>query len=123
MVSAFVDSREAGTVDVRLNPKELGSVQMTLKAQDGGLALAILAERPETLDLMRRHIDQLSAEFRAMGYSDVAFSFGNRDTGAGSSRQETQDRPQVISSGADIEHGEADAGRSKISTGTLDIRL
>lgn len=123
MGSAIAANPEADTVDIRLNPRELGSVQMTLKAQDGGLTLAILADRPETLDLMRRHIDQLSTEFRAMGYSDIAFSFGNRDNGTASSDREMPDQSPTLSQGADIEPGEADARPRKIANGALDIRL
>ncbi|RXL51583.1 flagellar hook-length control protein FliK, partial [Citrobacter sp. AAK_AS5] len=44
-------------VELTLSPEELGRVRMTLTTQDGTLTLAIQAARPETIDLMRRHID------------------------------------------------------------------
>lgn len=66
----------AGSIDVALNPEELGRVRLNLMSQDGVLNVTILAERPETHDLLRRNISMLQADFRALGYADVAFDFG-----------------------------------------------
>jgi flagellar hook-length control protein FliK len=63
-------------VELRLNPDELGHVRLTLLQGDGSISVTIQAERGETLELMRRHIAQLEAEFRDIGYSDIQFSFG-----------------------------------------------
>lgn len=65
-----------GIVDVQLSPEELGRVKLSLTVTDGGMLVAISAERPETLDLMRRHIDFLVREFREQGFTSIHFSFG-----------------------------------------------
>ncbi|WP_171179176.1 flagellar hook-length control protein FliK [Ruegeria sp. HKCCD8929] len=76
-LSAAVSARAgAGVVDITLNPEELGRVSMALSTRDDALILSISSERPETLDLMRRHIAELSTEFRELGYESVAFEFG-----------------------------------------------
>jgi len=62
--------------EIALNPEELGRVRLSLSAGDGAVSLVILAERPETQDLMRRHIESLAQEFRDLGYEDISFSFG-----------------------------------------------
>lgn len=62
-------------VEVTLSPEELGRVRMTLTTVDGGLTLTLVADRPETLDLMRRHIGQLAQDFRDMGFQNLSFSF------------------------------------------------
>ncbi|MCR9127613.1 MAG: flagellar hook-length control protein FliK [Rhodobacteraceae bacterium] len=71
-------------VEVALNPEELGKVQMRVTPQDGAIIVSITVERPETLDLMRRHIDQLAQEYRQMGYDTASFSFrqGGSDDGS-----------------------------------------
>ncbi|MCG7623628.1 flagellar hook-length control protein FliK [Epibacterium sp. Ofav1-8] len=69
-------------VDVSLNPRELGHVNMRLVTTDVGVTVTINAERPETEDLMRRHIQDLAREFKEMGFSDISFQFGS-DTQAG----------------------------------------
>jgi flagellar hook-length control protein FliK len=66
-------------VELQLNPEELGRVRMTLSRDDGSLSVTILAERGETLDLMRRHIDTLAQDFRDAGYGDINFDFGQQD--------------------------------------------
>ncbi|WP_332872689.1 flagellar hook-length control protein FliK [Albibacillus kandeliae] len=63
-------------VEISLSPEELGRVHMTLSTRDTGLVLVVNADRADTLDLMRRHIDQLGQEFRRMGYQDIGFEFG-----------------------------------------------
>lgn len=62
-------------VEVTLSPEELGKVRMTLVTADGTLTLALVADRQPTLDLMRRHIDQLAQDFRALGYQTLNFTF------------------------------------------------
>lgn len=62
-------------VEISLNPKELGRVRMNISVAEIGITVNVIAERPETLDLMRRNIDQLSREFEAMGYDDIGFAF------------------------------------------------
>ncbi|MFN3663730.1 flagellar hook-length control protein FliK [Yoonia sp.] len=65
------------STEIALNPVELGRVRMNIAAHDGALSLHIMVERPETTDLMRRHIETLTEEFHALGYSDVTFSFSD----------------------------------------------
>ncbi|APE44982.1 hypothetical protein BOO69_17385 [Sulfitobacter alexandrii] len=62
-------------VEISLTPEELGRVRLSLSASDSGMIVHVVADRAETLDLMRRHITELSEEFRQLGYADVRFSF------------------------------------------------
>lgn len=70
-------------VEISLNPKELGRVRMNISAVEAGITVTIVTERPETLDLMRRNIDQLVREFQAIGYSDINFAFSEGETHQG----------------------------------------
>ncbi len=121
-MAVAVSQNKAGVTEVALSPQELGRVRMTLTAQDNAMVLTIVAERPETQDLMRRHIDQLNQEFRAMGYQDVAFSFGEgaqaRDRAAGDGEESPssgheelalEDTPSVL--------------RGTLTDAALDLRL
>ncbi|MEP4555056.1 MAG: flagellar hook-length control protein FliK [Tateyamaria sp.] len=66
-------------IEISLNPLELGRVRMFLSASDAGITVNILAERPDTLDLLRRNIDDLGKSFAEMGYEDISFSFQQGD--------------------------------------------
>jgi hypothetical protein len=65
-------------VEVTLSPEELGKVRMTLHTTDSSITVSLQAERPETLDLMRRNIDSLARDFRDLGYSNISFDFGQQ---------------------------------------------
>jgi len=87
-IAVSVSASEGGQTDLRLNPEELGRVRLSLSGGEGILTVSITAERPETADLLRRHIDSLAREFAAMGYEDVGFHFEgetsrDRDQGRG----------------------------------------
>ena len=75
------------SVEIALEPVELGRVRMMVSMAEGGVTLQITAERPETLDLMRRHIETLAEELRRMGYAEVGLSFTTGDSPSEDSRR------------------------------------
>ncbi|MES0862354.1 flagellar hook-length control protein FliK [Ruegeria sp. SCPT10] len=77
MAAAIQARAGSGAIEIALNPEELGRVSIILNGREDGFHLTIAAERPETLDLMRRHIAVLSEEFQKLGYGDLSFDLGN----------------------------------------------
>ncbi|WP_299672771.1 flagellar hook-length control protein FliK [uncultured Roseobacter sp.] len=93
-------------VELSLNPEELGRVRLSISAAESGITVQVLAERPETLDLMRRHIDQLAREFEALGYESINFAFneGQSDNASGDQNETSgQHMAITISGDADTE--------------------
>ena len=84
---AFSRSMDS-TVDLALSPAELGRVRMSIQIHDQIVTLVVTADRPDTADLMRRHMDALAQEFRGMGFAGVSIDVS---TGAGGRRRETDD--------------------------------
>ncbi|WP_323776058.1 flagellar hook-length control protein FliK [Leisingera sp.] len=82
MAEAFAAKGEQ-KVEVSLNPQELGKVKMRVVASETGITIIIQTERPETGDLVRRHIHELAEEFRRLGYEDISFEFSGGQAGAG----------------------------------------
>ena len=76
-------------VELTLNPEELGRLRMTFTVDGGSMAVAVTAERPETMDLLRRHIDALAQELREIGYEDVSFDFAQGGHAQGEGDQDT----------------------------------
>lgn len=66
-------------IEIALSPAELGRVRMTMSPQDTGMSVWITAERGETLELMRRHIDDLDQALADLGFEDVSFTFEQND--------------------------------------------
>lgn len=59
-----------------LEPAELGRLRFDLVTQGDQVQVILAAERPETLDLLRRHADELRQEFKASGLDTGTLSFG-----------------------------------------------
>jgi len=114
--------------EIALSPEELGRVRMSVAAEDGKITVSILTERPETLDLMRRHIDQLGQSFRSMGYDQVSFSFGQgAQTGDQSGSNPSASSPSGPSQ-TDIANSGTETGANVVNldsapTTGIDIRL
>jgi flagellar hook-length control protein FliK len=72
-----------GTVEIALDPPELGRVRMSLVDIGGTVALSIVADRPETADLMRRHLDILTQEFGRAGLDAPNVRVGTGGDGHG----------------------------------------
>jgi flagellar hook-length control protein FliK len=111
-----------GQSDILLDPEELGRVRMSLQAGDATISMVIQADRPETADLMRRHLDQLALDFKAMGYQDISFSFAGqgREHDRGDQEQEFQASDNIVRS--ESRPVAAPPGRTA-APGSLDLRL
>ena len=111
-------------VEIRLDPPELGRVQIHLKPIDGGVQAVVLADRPETQDLLRRHADQLARELGEAGYGSVSLDFA----AGGDTEPHRESAPlsamlATAPSATDAVQPAAAALRPNAMTGGLDIRL
>ncbi|WP_407493724.1 flagellar hook-length control protein FliK [Pseudooceanicola sp. MF1-13] len=113
-----------GAIEITLKPEELGRVRMQVTAVDQSVTLTITAERPETLDLLRRHIDQLAQDYKSQGFTDVRFDFAT-DGGEGDAATNGQgqtERNDLTGFGAEPEQTTQDAP-TLASVDGLDIRI
>ncbi|MCC5987505.1 MAG: flagellar hook-length control protein FliK [Pararhodobacter sp.] len=119
-----------GRVELMLSPAELGRVEITLQNRDGAMSVSLSAERSETLELLRRHIDLLADDMRRLGFTDLAFSFADGSAhgsgGDGSAAGGNGTGASPASVGIDTNQpagpaGAASAGSS--ATAHLDLRL
>lgn len=113
----------ARPVEISLSPEELGRVRLSVATGDSGLVVQVMAERGETLELLRRHIQELAQEVRALGYGSVAFSFSGFGQPA-----DTPPQPQALTAQTAPDHETAaapaaPAPRRSLPSGGLDLRL
>lgn len=113
------------TVEIRLDPPELGRVHIQLTQTEHGLRASVMAERPETHDLLRRHADALARDLGAAGYDKVSLDFS-----AGQRQAPREDEQKTAPRGLGYIRDEAvsasvaPVGSSRILSGdSLDIRL
>ncbi|MEX2521107.1 MAG: flagellar hook-length control protein FliK, partial [Paracoccaceae bacterium] len=109
-------------VEIRLDPPELGRVRLSFTMTDDGVAALVSADRPEIVDLMRRHAEVLHRDLTAAGYRNVTLDFGPSD-------HPGDERPQAESGewgqSTRAEDGAAPAAhwRAYVLRDRLDIRL
>ena len=63
-------------VEVLLAPEELGHVKFQIRHIGDSVSVFLSAERPETMDMLRRNGEDLLREFRQAGFSGASLDFG-----------------------------------------------
>jgi hypothetical protein len=63
-------------VELSLAPEELGRVTFQIRHHGDSVAILLSAERGETMDMLRRHGDELMREFRQAGFTGATLDFG-----------------------------------------------
>ena len=124
-----VSASPSGEVDVRLSPEELGNLRISFTQDDSGLNVVIRADRADTLELLRRHINQFTQDLREQGFEEVTISFGDHggaatsggwaetEASTGAAAPRFSDAP-----GAQLAAQPA-APTRKVTNGGLDLRL
>lgn len=80
--------------ELALTPPELGRITIRFETDSGSGVLVLQVERPETLDLMRRHQELLQDALRDAGQAGCSVMLGGRDPAQGGMRRDPgPDRP------------------------------
>lgn len=120
-LAAAVTGAADGRVEIRLDPEELGRVVLQMQSDGDRISLTITTERAETSDLLRRHLQELAQEFRALGYRSIDLGFGGGD-GARSGAGWGQATPAALPTDASDEAPQSVAKPAPGKAG-LDLRL
>ncbi|MEO0372736.1 MAG: flagellar hook-length control protein FliK, partial [Pseudomonadota bacterium] len=129
-IAFAIQNNPGSKVEIMLNPAELGHVRISLSSAEAGMIVSIQADRPETLELMRRHADLLASDFRDIGYDSTSFSFeGSGGQKAASDEGDHQnrrdDRPDSAGRSVAIDQTNATPPPAalRVGDGAIDIRL
>lgn len=121
-IAVAVASAPAGTssIELSLAPEELGRVTITLNRGEAGLSVVLLAERDDTMAMLRRHGEQLREAFTALDQGSVDISFAGG--GADPERRRDETGPRSEAGSSDLS-GHAVAAQPKSRPGAPDGRL
>ncbi|MEI6098452.1 MAG: flagellar hook-length control protein FliK [Alphaproteobacteria bacterium] len=124
LVRAATRARTDDRVELTLDPVELGKVRFDFTTVNDRITINLSVERPETLDLLRRHAEVLRAEFRDAGFdgSNLNFSQWSQRGHAGSAASHPFTEVEAGVSGP----GKPDPSPIPTNTATgqgLDLRL
>jgi hypothetical protein len=71
----------SGRIEIRLDPPELGRVEISLEITDRTLRATLVAENPATSDLLRRHGEILLAQLQQAGFTGIDLQFAEHRAG------------------------------------------
>ncbi len=108
-----------GTIEVQLDPPELGRVVIELEVgRQGQVKAVISASEADTLDLMRRNADTLAGDLRDSGFDDVELDWSQSDPSA-----DDQNDKQPLWLVAENATLPITTPQSRLHDGALDIQL
>ncbi|MDK2775707.1 MAG: flagellar hook-length control protein FliK, partial [Tabrizicola sp.] len=123
LAGVLVETSDKAT-ELALAPEELGRVRLRLEADAANpdrLVILISVERPETLDLFRRHAGDLAAAIKAAGYSGADIGFGQDSQGRSPDRRH---EPNALGPGRSRDEQTPISPTRRDAVGaTLDLRL
>ncbi len=108
------------TIELRLDPPELGRVTIHLTTNDQQVTAQVIADRPDTVDLMRRHAELLTATLARAGFSQADLSF---QQGQGQQQKGGFEQFQSITGTSESDEPVIPAPTRAGPDGRLDIRL
>lgn len=76
-LQTLIRQETADQIKLTLSPEELGHVQFEMTTKGDRLHISLYVERGETMELLRRNVDQLLGELRQSGLGQPSLSFGN----------------------------------------------
>lgn len=118
-----VQNGEDRQIDLALRPEELGRLRFEMSTSGDKVHVTLFIERPEALDLIRRHAEHLLNDLRQAGFSQTSLSFGDwsqresqtgGDPAAPAPTGDTADTPPMVP---------AERFTPVAAFGRLDIRL
>ncbi|WP_220269842.1 flagellar hook-length control protein FliK [Paracoccus lutimaris] len=124
-IALHAADHDGDRIEVTLSPDELGKVRLVILGGERP-AVAVYADNPQTLDLLRRHADLLARELRDTGFSGADLSFadnagtGGRHGAAQSTSQAIHAEDRAMSS---TEQPAPQAPPRSISGARIDIRI
>lgn len=76
IAAAIAADPASGQIDLRLDPPELGAVEILLDVSEDRVKAIVSAERQTTSDALRRHGDLLAQAMRDAGFEGLDLDFG-----------------------------------------------
>jgi Flagellar hook-length control protein FliK len=124
-VVQVLSNGRSGNTEIALSPEELGHVRLSIQPHDSDPTRVVVMmsfERPEVMDLFRRHADQLLADIRAAGYSGADLSFAQSGKGG-----QQDGKPGAPPGRGNVDAAPLtpakDARASQAESSSLDLRL
>lgn len=96
-VSAAIIGKHAESVEIRLDPQELGKLIVTITQSETGTTATVTVEKVEVFDFVRRNADILAAELKKFGIDTDSLQFSHGNFADAHRHNANTDEPEVDS--------------------------
>jgi hypothetical protein len=100
-IKTHARAEKPSAIELTLTPDDLGKIRLYMTPDGDKIRIFVHADRPETLELIRRNTESFSADLRQAGYSNASFSFSGSN-----GRQPAQQDRENTKSGFDSANGD-----------------
>lgn len=90
-------------IEIALDPPELGSVRISILNSESAVSFVVHTDRPETADLMRRHVSMLQDALAERSGTQVNVSFSDAGGDASARREAQSTQPGQLLDGAELD--------------------
>lgn len=122
-ISSAISATSKDTVEIRLDPPELGRVVISINQSDSGALVLVSSEKAEISDLLRRHSELLSRELLKSGFDGANLEFSHQQKHSDDSDMESTRNNYLVSSSEGFEADLEIENALRSIAGGLDIRL
>ncbi len=113
-----------GALELSLRPDELGHLRFDISTSGDKLSVIVFVERPEAMELFRRHAEHLLNELRIAGFAQPSLSFGEWSQRNARSATPQPDTGSALPAESAVEpFSLPSASQKTAATGRLDLRL
>ncbi len=112
---------ETGQIELRLDPEELGKLRITFTPREQGMLISVVAERNETLELLKRNSGDLLADLSSMDLGGTQLEFQSGDQSEMAPEGLSEGEEQEVKLGADVTI--LDNTATGLADDRLDLRL
>lgn len=122
-IRALISANKPSSIELTLTPEDLGKLRLVFTPEGDKLRIIIQAERPETLDLLRRNTESFSADLRQSGYASASFSFASWGDSPSSRSNPKQDNADEFVDSAEEAQAKPTPRATSIKPNGLDLRV
>lgn len=113
-----------GQVIVEVNPPDVGKLRVAFDLTRDVAQIAVVSERADYLNAMRRAADILGQEVKAMGYDGVEFTFSSQNSSSSHEEADFVDPSRPEATDAAVGRDDASLSNSERSDGnTVIVRI
>ena len=122
-ISASISGNSSDTIEIRLDPPELGRLIVSITQTDTGVMAHIAADKADIAEFLRRNSDTLARELEKAGFANSSLEFSHGENPQNNDEHNSEATAYKDAATTENTANSTDTHATYILHGELDIRL